>query len=109
MAGNNEEHEVRIPNSHTPHTITLRLTHGLPLQGASVQEILIEACRRNNVDLLTQIIDETGNDAKMASLLNDTRTVMGNHLYHEAASRGNCEHPPSPSLASLFLDRQTNT
>ena len=77
MAGNNEEHE-----------------------GASVQEILIEACRRNNVDLLTQIIDETGNDAKMASLLNDTRTVMGNHLYHEAASRGNYE------IIDMLLDQE---
>lgn len=76
MAGNNEEHE-----------------------GASVQEILIEACRRNNVDLLTQIIEETGDDDKMASLLNDTRTVMGNHLYHEAASRGNYE------IIDMLLDQ----
>ncbi|KAL8413469.1 hypothetical protein RB594_004920 [Gaeumannomyces avenae] len=76
MAGHNEEHE-----------------------GASVQEILVEACRRNNVDLLTQVIEETNDDSKMARLLNDTRTVMGNHLYHEAASRGNYE------IIDMLLDQ----
>ncbi|KAL8387135.1 hypothetical protein RB595_010131 [Gaeumannomyces hyphopodioides] len=77
MAGNTEEHE-----------------------GASVQEILIEACRRNNVELLTEIIEETGNDTKIAHLLNNTKTVMGNHLYHEAASQGNYE------IIDMLLDQE---
>ncbi|KLU93153.1 ankyrin repeat protein [Magnaporthiopsis poae ATCC 64411] len=77
MAGNNEEHE-----------------------GASVKERLIEACRRNNVDLLQNIIDETPDATDLASLLNDTRTVMGNHLYHEAASQGNYE------VIDMLLDQE---
>ncbi|CAF3462941.1 hypothetical protein SNK03_004846 [Fusarium graminearum] len=58
--------------------------------GASVQEILIEACRRNNVELLDECLEEK-TDAEISKLLNETKTVMGNHLYHEAASRGNYE------------------
>lgn len=33
---------------------------------------------------------EGKSEAEIADLLNKTMTVMGNHLYHEAASRGNC-------------------
>lgn len=57
--------------------------------GASIQEILVEACRRNNTDLLHELLEDKGDD-EIAKLLNETTTVMGNHLYHEAASRGNC-------------------
>lgn len=71
------------------------------VQGASTKELLIEACRRNNTDLLTEIIEGcAGGDDEVARLLNETTTVMGNHLYHEAASQGNCAspspHPPPP-------------
>lgn len=52
-------------------------------------EILVEACRRDNIDLLKETL-EGKSEAEIASLLNKTTTVMGNHLYHEAASRGNC-------------------
>lgn len=55
------------------------------MQGASIKEILIEACRRDNTELL-----DGKSDAEISKLLNETKTVMGNHLYHEAASRGNC-------------------
>ncbi|KEY68790.1 hypothetical protein S7711_00658 [Stachybotrys chartarum IBT 7711] len=58
--------------------------------GASVKELLIEACRRNNVDLLTECLEDKS-DSEIAKLLNETTTVMGNHLYHEAAARGNYE------------------
>jgi len=54
-----------------------------------VAEILIEACRRNNTELLTETL-EGKSEEEAAKLLNETTTVMGNHLYHEAASRGNC-------------------
>jgi len=57
-------------------------------EGASIQERLIEACRRDNVDLLNELLAPLDDD-RIAALLNDTTTVMGNHLYHEAASRGN--------------------
>ncbi|KAJ4390294.1 hypothetical protein N0V85_007365 [Neurospora sp. IMI 360204] len=75
MAGKDEEHE-----------------------GASVSEQLIEACRRNNTDLLSEILSDKSDD-EIASLLNTTTTVMGNHLYHEAALRGNCE------IIDMLLDQ----
>ncbi|KAI1104537.1 hypothetical protein F4804DRAFT_184255 [Jackrogersella minutella] len=60
-------------------------------EGASVKEQLIEACRRNNVDLLQEIISNCKDDDEISDLLNNTTTVMGNHLYHEAALQGNYE------------------
>jgi hypothetical protein len=60
-----------------------------------VQEQLIEACRRNNTDLLNEVLSDK-EDEEIGRLLNETTTVMGNHLYHEAASRGNCRHSPPP-------------
>ncbi len=75
-------------NSPGPHT-KLTTPYSLP-QGASVKELLIEACRRNNTDLLHEVL-ESRTDDEIAALLNTTTTVMGNHLYHEAASHGNYE------------------
>lgn len=69
------------------------------MQGASVKEILVEACRRNNTELLTEALAGRSED-DISTLLNTTTTVMGNHLYHEAASHGNCPFlrcPPPPS------------
>lgn len=65
-----------------------------PVQGAKPSELLIEAARRNNTDLLQEVITETGSPGKVATLLNETKTVMGNYLYHEAALRGNCVFLP---------------
>ncbi|KAK0749261.1 hypothetical protein B0T18DRAFT_445150 [Schizothecium vesticola] len=59
-------------------------------EGATPAERLIEACRRNNPDLLTSILSPLP-DSAAADLLNKTTTVLGNHLYHEAALRGNYE------------------
>ncbi|KAK4189780.1 hypothetical protein QBC35DRAFT_492391 [Podospora australis] len=59
-------------------------------EGASTTELLIEAVRRNNLDLLTSILSPFSEEAA-AKLLNETTTVMGNHLYHEAAAQGNYE------------------
>lgn len=41
---------------------------------------------------------EGKSEKEAADLLNNTKTVMGNHLYHEAAARGNCAlcFPPFP-------------
>lgn len=66
--------------------------------GASAKELLVEACRRNNTDLLSEVL-EGKSDAEISKLLNETTTVMGNHLYHEAASRGNYE------IIDLLLDQ----
>ncbi|KAI0968837.1 hypothetical protein F4678DRAFT_187780 [Xylaria arbuscula] len=60
-------------------------------EGASVREQLVEACRRNNVDLLTEIIQNCKDDKEISNILNNTTSVMGNHLYHEAALQGNYE------------------
>ena len=42
------------------------------------------------MDLLTEIIEQCNSEGEISDLLNNTKTVLGNHLYHEAASRGNC-------------------
>ncbi|KAH6628263.1 hypothetical protein F5144DRAFT_613963 [Chaetomium tenue] len=71
-------------------------------EGASTRELLIEACRRNNTDLLTEILSTPplhNNDDAIATLLNRTTTVLGNHLYHEAAAQGNYE------IIDLLLDQ----
>ncbi|UNI24052.1 hypothetical protein JDV02_009831 [Purpureocillium takamizusanense] len=67
-------------------------------EGASIKEQLIAACRGNNTDLLTELLDGKPDD-EITSLLNSTTTVMGNYLYHEAASRGNYE------IIDLLLDQ----
>jgi hypothetical protein len=59
-------------------------------KGAKPGELLIEAARRNNTDLLQEVIDGAGSPEKAAALLNETKTVLGNYVYHEAALRGNC-------------------
>jgi len=66
--------------------------------GASPSELLIEACRRNNPDLLTDVLSDLS-DPEIADLLNKTTTVMGNHLYHEASLRGNYE------IIDMLLDQ----
>ncbi|KAG7291896.1 hypothetical protein NEMBOFW57_001920 [Staphylotrichum longicolle] len=71
-------------------------------EGASTKELLIEACRRNNVDLLTEILSSPSlkdNEAAVSDLLNNTTTVLGNHLYHEAALQGNYE------IIDMLLDQ----
>ncbi|KAK4239744.1 hypothetical protein C8A03DRAFT_32193 [Achaetomium macrosporum] len=71
-------------------------------EGASTRELLIEACRRNNTDLLHEILSSPGlkdNEDAIAQLLNTTTTVLGNHLYHEAASQGNYE------IIDMLLDQ----
>ncbi|KAL2069046.1 hypothetical protein VTL71DRAFT_15384 [Oculimacula yallundae] len=68
-------------------------------EGASVGEILIEAARRNNTDLLKETIDSIGDEDKVAKILNETKTVLGNYLYHEAALNGNYE------IIDMLLDQ----
>ncbi|KAK7914429.1 hypothetical protein PG985_012132 [Apiospora marii] len=59
--------------------------------GASVQEQLVEACRRNNAELLQEIIENCKSEDEISDLMNNTKSVLGNHLYHEAALQGNWE------------------
>jgi len=68
--------------------------------GASPSELLIEACRRNNTELLQETIDSLGSPEKAAAVLNSTKTVMGNYVYHEAALAGNYE------VIDMLLDQE---
>ncbi|KAI0534050.1 ankyrin repeat protein [Xylaria digitata] len=68
-------------------------------EGASVGEQLIEACRRNNTDLLTEIIQGCKSNKEISHLMNNTTSVMGNYLYHEAALQGNYE------IIDMLLDQ----
>ncbi|KAG4436514.1 hypothetical protein IFR05_007988 [Cadophora sp. M221] len=68
-------------------------------EGASIGEILIEAARGNNTDLLQEKIDSIGDEDKVAKILNETKTVLGNYIYHEAALRGNYE------IIDMLLDQ----
>ncbi|KAI0998066.1 hypothetical protein K3495_g10126 [Podosphaera aphanis] len=77
-----------------------RPEQGSDNEGASMGEQLIEAARRNNIQLLQEIIDQVPDTEKLASLLNDTKTVLGNHIYHEAALQGNYE------VIDLLLDQE---
>jgi len=69
-------------------------------EGASPGELLIEAARRNNTDLLQEVIDGVGDPEKASILLNETKTVLGNYIYHEAALRGNYE------IIDMLLDQE---
>merc|ERR1712144_120585 len=55
--------------------------------------------RRNNTDLLKETIDSIGDEDKVAKILNETKTVLGNYIYHEAALRGNYE------IIDMLLDQ----
>ncbi|KAK3298618.1 uncharacterized protein B0H64DRAFT_385686 [Chaetomium fimeti] len=71
-------------------------------EGASTSELLIEACRRNNTELLSEILSTPplrDDDDAIAAALNKTTTVLGNHLYHEAAAQGNYE------IIDMLLDQ----
>ncbi|KUJ23588.1 uncharacterized protein LY89DRAFT_186324 [Mollisia scopiformis] len=60
-------------------------------EGASPGELLIEAARRNNTDLLKEVLSSCKSEDEAAKLLNETKSVLGNYVYHEAALRGNYE------------------
>ena len=64
----------------------------LPLQGASPRELLLEACRRNNTDLLNEVISSQPSKEKTADLLNDARDGVGNYCLHVAVSFGSCTY-----------------
>jgi hypothetical protein len=64
------------------------------LQGAKPSELVIEACRRNNTELLSSVIEECESPEAAAKLLNESRSVLGNYAYHEAAANGHCKQEP---------------
>jgi hypothetical protein len=71
----------------------------LHMQGATPRELVLEACRRNNTDLLQEVIDlfnkknpKTAED-EIAALLNTARDGIGQGVLHIAAANGNCIFP----------------
>ncbi|MCJ1377933.1 hypothetical protein MMC17_001029 [Xylographa soralifera] len=57
-------------------------------EGASPREIIIEACRRDNVPLLHELLASYASAAQTASLINSAKDGVGNHCLHIAASSG---------------------
>ncbi|PUU77036.1 hypothetical protein B9Z19DRAFT_1087007 [Tuber borchii] len=64
-------------------------TYGPEEEGASPKELLLESARRNNTDLLEEVISE--NPSNLADLLNSTRDGVGNTAIHLAAKHGSLE------------------
>ncbi|KAL8833912.1 MAG: hypothetical protein Q9170_004016 [Blastenia crenularia] len=57
-------------------------------EGATPREIVLEACRRNNTSLLSEVLSSIPSAEKIADLLNNARDGIGNHCLHIAASYG---------------------
>ncbi len=67
-------------------------------QGASPKELIFEACRRNNVDLLSETLQPFPHGTR-AQLLNNSRDGIGNYPLHVAATYGSCScRLPLPPL-----------
>ena len=61
----------------------------LMVQGATPRELLLEACRRDNVELLNDVLHTSSS----IDLLNTARDGVGNFCLHVAASYGSCMGP----------------
>ena len=70
-----------------PHLICPVLTI---CKGASPRELLLEASRRNNTSLLTELLSSLSSPEKTAHLLNTATDGVGNYCLHIAASYGSC-------------------
>lgn len=62
-------------------------------EGASTKEQLLEAARRNNTDLMQQVLFEVLNsdEEKIANAINSARDSLGNSPLHLAAQNGSYE------------------
>lgn len=60
------------------------------MQGASPKEQILEACRRDNVDLFQEVLSTMKGKSKddIAKFFNDATDTMGNHLLHVCANYG---------------------
>lgn len=68
--------------------------------GASPQELLFEAARRDNTELLHQIISNAGSAHITSDLLNKSTDPLGNTALHIAASSGSLE------VLDILLDQE---
>jgi len=66
----------------------------------SRSELVIEACRRNNTELLLSVLEDFKTPEDAAELLSSAKSILGNYAYHEAALRGNYE------IIDLLLDQE---
>ncbi|KAL8922817.1 MAG: hypothetical protein Q9208_004942 [Pyrenodesmia sp. 3 TL-2023] len=55
-------------------------------KGATPRELVLEACRRNNTSLLSEVLTSLSTPEKIADLLNNAKDGVGNHCLHIAAS-----------------------
>jgi len=60
--------------------------------GASPKEQILEACRRDNVELFNEVLGSMKNQSKeqVAEFFNSITDTMGNYLLHICASYGSC-------------------
>lgn len=59
--------------------------------GASPSEQIIEAARRNNLELFEEVVGSVGDENKVAALINNSRDPLGNTALHVAAHNGSYE------------------
>jgi len=52
---------------------------------------MIEACRRDNVALLEEVLNAQTSHLAKADLINNTKDGIGNHCLHVAVSYGSCK------------------
>ena len=57
-------------------------------KGASPRELLLEACRRNNTDLLNDLFSQFASPADLATFLNTATDALGCGALHIAAQYG---------------------
>jgi ankyrin repeat protein len=60
-------------------------------EGASAGEQIIEAARRNNVELLLEVFEAQENSTAIAKLINESRDPLGNTALHLASITGSFE------------------
>jgi hypothetical protein len=71
-------------------------------QGATPRELVVEACRRDNVDLLIETLGTISKDKstqEVADFMNNVKDSLGNHALHIAAQYG-ASMPPLPPPSS---------
>jgi hypothetical protein len=63
-------------------------------QGASPREQIIEACRRDNVELFQEVLGSMKKKSpqQIADFFNNTTDVLGSYLLHVCATYGSCMH-----------------
>jgi len=69
-------------------------------QGASPRELLLEACRRNNTDLLSDLFSSFASPTELSTFLNTATDALGCGALHIAAQYG------SYDVLDVLLDQE---